>query len=66
MSEARQVTPTAPGPEIKRFRRIVTGHNAQGRSVILSDDAVATRDADHGPAELRGDRFLEDFVHTSG
>ena len=39
MSEARQTTPTAPGPEIKRFRRIVTGHNAQGRSVILSDDA---------------------------
>jgi hypothetical protein len=34
MSEVRQV---APGPEIKRFRRIVTGHDAQGRSVILSD-----------------------------
>ncbi|HLH89058.1 MAG TPA: cupin domain-containing protein [Xanthobacteraceae bacterium] len=39
MSEARQPTPTAPGPEIRRFRRIVTGHNAQGRSVILSDAA---------------------------
>jgi hypothetical protein len=39
MSEVRQITPTEPGPEIKRFRRIVTGHNAQGRSVILSDDA---------------------------
>lgn len=38
MSEARQITPTAPGPEIKRVRRIVTGHNAQGRSVILSDE----------------------------
>lgn len=38
MSEARQATPIAPGPEIKRFRRIVTGHNAQGRAVILSDD----------------------------
>ncbi len=38
MSEARQVTPVKPGPEIKRFRRIVTGHGAQGRSVILSDD----------------------------
>ncbi|MGC1094626.1 MAG: dihydrodipicolinate synthase family protein, partial [Pseudolabrys sp.] len=37
MSEARQATPVKPGPEIKRFRRIVTGHDAQGRSVILSD-----------------------------
>jgi len=27
-----------PGPEIKRFRRVVTGHNADGRSVILTDD----------------------------
>ena len=26
------------GPEIQRFRRIVTGHNARGRSVILSDE----------------------------
>jgi hypothetical protein len=39
MSEARQITQTEPGPEIKRLRRIVTGHNAQDRSVILSDDA---------------------------
>jgi naringenin degradation protein FdeH len=38
MSEACQVTPVKPGPEIKRFRRIVTGHDAQGRSVVLSDD----------------------------
>ena len=38
MSDARQATPTAPGPEIKRFRRIVTGHDAQGRSVIVADD----------------------------
>jgi hypothetical protein len=38
MSEARQVTPVKPGPEIKCFRRIVTGQDAQGRSVILSDD----------------------------
>ena len=38
MSEARQARSIAPGPEIKRFRRIVTGHNAQGRAVILSDD----------------------------
>jgi naringenin degradation protein FdeH len=38
MSEAQSVTAVKPGPEIKRFRRIVTGHDAQGRSVILSDD----------------------------
>jgi mannose-6-phosphate isomerase-like protein (cupin superfamily) len=38
MSETRQTTTVAPGPEVKRFRRIVTGHNAQGRSVILADD----------------------------
>jgi naringenin degradation protein FdeH len=38
MSEARQVTPVKPGPEIKRFRRIVTGHDPQGRSMVLSDD----------------------------
>lgn len=38
MSEARQITPVEPSPEIKRFRRIVTGHNAQGRSVIMSDE----------------------------
>jgi hypothetical protein len=38
MSEVRQATPTSPGPEIKRFRRIVTGHDARGRSVLLSDD----------------------------
>jgi mannose-6-phosphate isomerase-like protein (cupin superfamily) len=38
MSEAPQAAKVAPGPEIRRFRRIVTGHNAQGKSVILSDD----------------------------
>jgi mannose-6-phosphate isomerase-like protein (cupin superfamily) len=38
MSEAQPVTAVKPGPEIRRFRRIVTGHDAQGRSVILSDD----------------------------
>lgn len=37
MSQAPQAPKVAPGPEIKRYRRIVTGHNAQGRSVILSD-----------------------------
>ncbi len=38
MSEAAGAVPVKPGPEIKRFRRIVTGHNAEGRSVILSDE----------------------------
>ncbi len=38
MSEARQITASVPGTEIRRFRRIVTGHNAKGRSMILSDD----------------------------
>ena len=37
MSQASQAPKVAPGPEIARYRRIVTGHNAQGRSVILSD-----------------------------
>lgn len=27
----------APAPEIKRFRRVVTGHDAQGQSIIMSD-----------------------------
>jgi len=38
MSEAPQAAKVAPGPEIRRFRRIVTGHDAQGQSVILSDE----------------------------
>ena len=38
MSEAPQAPKVAPGPEIRRYRRIVTGHNAQGQSLILSDD----------------------------
>ena len=29
--------PVPPGPDIVRFRRIVTGHDAQGRSIITSD-----------------------------
>ncbi len=37
MSDAPQAAKAVPGPEIRRFRRIVTGHNAQGQSVILSD-----------------------------
>lgn len=38
MSEASEVKSVKPGAEIQRFRRIVTAHNAHGRSVILSDD----------------------------
>jgi hypothetical protein len=38
MSEASQAKSVKAGLEIQRFRRIVTGHDAQGRSVILSDD----------------------------
>ncbi|HUZ32482.1 MAG TPA: cupin domain-containing protein [Xanthobacteraceae bacterium] len=38
MSESAKAPATQPAPEIKRIRRIVTGHDAQGRSVILSDE----------------------------
>jgi naringenin degradation protein FdeH len=38
MSDARQATPVKPGPEIKGFRRIVTGHDTQGGSAVLSDE----------------------------
>ena len=38
MSEAASPASLAPGPEIKRFRRIVTGHDGEGRSMILSDE----------------------------
>src|SRR5262249_32865207 len=37
MSDQPTRAAVAPGPEIKRFRVIVTGHDAQERSVILSD-----------------------------
>jgi hypothetical protein len=37
MSEAALSASVSPGPEIKRFRRIVTGHDGAGRSIILSD-----------------------------
>ena len=39
MNEAASRTQVSPGPEIKRFRRIVTGHDGEGRSIILSDGA---------------------------
>lgn len=38
MAEASNPGKVAPGPEIKRFRRIVTGHNSKGLSVILTDE----------------------------
>jgi hypothetical protein len=38
MSEARQSMSTSAAPEIKRPRRIATGHDPRGRSVILSND----------------------------
>lgn len=40
MSEAAGASTTQPGPEIERFRRIVTGHDGNGRSVILSDETT--------------------------
>ncbi|SEE63538.1 hypothetical protein SAMN05444161_6465 [Rhizobiales bacterium GAS191] len=39
MNRSKLHSETALGPDIKRFRRIVTRHNAQGRSAILSDEA---------------------------
>jgi naringenin degradation protein FdeH len=38
MSEAATYAKVSPGPEIKRFRRIITGHDGEGRSIILSDE----------------------------
>jgi mannose-6-phosphate isomerase-like protein (cupin superfamily) len=40
MTSSPAPAPVPPGPEIVRFRRIVTGHDAQGRSVITSDGPV--------------------------
>jgi hypothetical protein len=37
MSETSVRKAVAPGPEIRRFRVVVTGHDAQERSVILAD-----------------------------
>jgi Cupin domain len=39
MSESPSPTKVVPGPEIKRFRRVVTGHDPQGQSIIASDAA---------------------------
>ena len=38
MSKAAAPASVSPGPEIKGFRRIVTGHDGEGRSIILFDD----------------------------
>ena len=38
MSEIAKSQMIEFGPEVRRFRRIVTGHDTQGRSVILSDE----------------------------
>ena len=39
MSESPSRAKAVPGPEIKRFRRVVTGHDPQGQSIIASDAA---------------------------
>jgi hypothetical protein len=38
MAETPNPSKVTPGLEIKRFRRVVTGHNGEGLSVILTDD----------------------------
>ncbi|MFN2103694.1 MAG: cupin domain-containing protein [Candidatus Promineifilaceae bacterium] len=38
MAETSTSPKNLPGPDIRRFRRIVTGQNAEGQSVILTDD----------------------------
>ena len=40
MSQSSSPAKVVPGPEIKRFRRVVTGHDAQGQSIITSDAAT--------------------------
>jgi hypothetical protein len=39
MSQSSSPAKVVPGPEIKRFRRVVTGHDPQGQSIITSDAA---------------------------
>jgi hypothetical protein len=38
MNASVETSETILAPEIRRLRRVVTGHNSQGASVILSDD----------------------------
>src|SRR5450631_2812595 len=40
MSQSSSPAKVVPGPEIKRFRRVVTGHDPQGHSIITSDAAT--------------------------
>ena len=40
MSQSSSPAKVVPGSEIKRFRRVVTGHDAQGQSIITSDAAT--------------------------
>jgi hypothetical protein len=40
MSQSSSSAKVVPGPEIKRFRRVVTGHDPQGHSIITSDAAT--------------------------
>jgi hypothetical protein len=37
MGESASSAKVAPGAEIRRFRRVVTGHDASGQSIIISD-----------------------------
>src|SRR5436309_11633957 len=37
MSVATAAAKVLPGAEIRRFRRVVTGHHANGQSIIISD-----------------------------
>src|SRR5215470_19788470 len=37
MSVATAAAKAVPGAEIRRFRRVVTGHDANGQSIITSD-----------------------------
>lgn len=37
MSQSSPQTKVAPGPEIVRFRRVITGHDKSGQSIIASD-----------------------------
>ena len=46
-------------PRLKKIRRIVTGHDARGRSVFRLRRAVASCDDASGYSDFRGDRNLE-------
>jgi hypothetical protein len=37
MNESVSIGKVAPGADIRRFRRVVTGHDASGQSIIISD-----------------------------